>query len=1425
MLENLKNFLKNIFAGRKKKEEEEEEIQPPKFDLKQYAQIRSQEMQPFGKIVSAPIEIGKEAMSSAKQFGLGVASNLADFLEGIAKATAVKQAADQGIMQSFIDPSFTPEKYGEKIAKSQESPTVKGVVNLKKAIESDKPKTTVQKISRVAGYLTPEFIGVAKGGSALAKQKPIQLAQKGIEKLAEKIGLEKAAGRALMGVSTGLPYSLSATGLTTLREISKGDEDFRLGEELAQNIALDVGTSALPYVGPFFAGVEKARFIKDPDELASAVAKEFNKKAGDELTDNVQNIVNELVKKGYRISDDLLEKMSKGEAFSGTEFGFFPEKPFGEFKGKITFIFDEGFKPKKIQETVEKVAPKIEREATERVLTEPKIKPPEPPKTKEIPKELYPFMEEAKKYKKADDFVESLISEKKVIPEEFLESVNIDDLYSYLHKITRSPKQPDFKVRSTPEPEPELEPELKFPIVRKETTEAIVPTREIEPPEPPRREFIAGEQGVSVLPPERTQVLWRESLEEMAERSPALKERIDRIIQEADDIRKIGDEMLRAKEDELWVNRVPVLNDFFKKVAESEKYRRLTATEFTDPVLDRAYKRGLLGLVFSIRNRVAREYRLASQKAKEVVGRRLTSEELGAVLRQELERVAKLQDKGATKIKIGKDILAPEIREKLYKVFEPVMDELSAGVVAYQSMIDDWVKSGYIKPEDAKKLWLTETKEFIKNLGKYLRTVYDNPLIYRREFSLYEPAVYEFMIKNPSLKRKITDYEWGAGYLKALQEGDIPLTKEVVPEHLIEAVQTNDKRAIEELGRYVKESSGWIYDGEQALRKTMNYISNNIFNAFLSQSLINRDDVVSRVPKEGFIKVKDKGLGILNGLYVRKDVLEEIKAMHEFRKAIPDLLQTYTSAWKLSTVAMRPAAWARNLFYGLVAQQTMAGNSPLNPVNLANFVKAAKDFTEYYSGKVVSKELDQFLRYGGGGGDLPSEEVVSVFRELHEGLAKKVDQNKLVSLFVNALKKLEKVSEGYSIIDGFNKYALFLNRIKKGVDPAKAILDTNFYINNYALNPKWAREFARSWASVFVPFISFHIANVPVVLKTAIQNPHRIAMLMALPLILKTAFILRYPEAAQEAELTRPYYQQHNPFFVPLGIDDRGRVLWIDMAYLLNLPVRTDAKEMFWATAEWLLQPAIFSGGIISGVGQAITGTDIWGRELDERQRLEAFLTSLPFGLLSKEVLDIYKALEGMPHSPSGRVREVSDALLRTFLGVPLNRFGVEQIRANVSKELMELNEEKGKLNKILQNPDASQEEKERQIRRYNEKLIEASRKIAEFLGKTKKETTQTKPTPLTDKTTTETIRLPLITSKEGDLVQKVAGVAGGGNIKLKAPRIKLETPAIRLPKVSANGRKRKAVSIKITPPPKPTLKIKKPEEKKRTVKLKVKRK
>lgn len=718
-----------------------------------------------------------------------------------------------------------------------------------------------------------------------------------------------------------------------------------------------------------------------------------------------------------------------------------------------------------------------------------------------------------------------------------------------------------------------------------------------------------------------------------------------------------------------------------------------------------------------------------------ILGRPATQDELGAILRGDAAKEYELAKKGVTSLNIGEDVA--QKADKLQEAFNDVHVEIGAYVLTYERMLDDLIKQGVMDVTQSAKYRIVDPKDFAKNLKTYVRTVYDKSAWSYDTASLYEPAVNQVGLTFSTAKKKLTDQEWGIGYLNAIKEGEgYQVTRsQAIPEDLLARVESGEDKAIAELGRRVKELRGYITEGDAVMKRTVYNLTNNIHDLNIIRMIGDREDLFSNTMVEGWHQLeKNKGWGPLEGKFVPNDVWEALKEdknlMRNQTDEVFNTIKMYGALWRGSKTILNPGTWFNNQFMGMTVMQAMAGNSITNPANWKYYGKGYGEFwSQVPKGNVTSPQLKKFMELGGLPGTFADTEVLQIIQDA----TKEGDPSDWMVKILQATedwrarKAYDKLGEMYSYLDAGNKYVTYLNKLDHGYTDIQAIKLAQKYHLNYLLSPKWVRNMKERGFDLLLPFQSFTQLFGPVLAESVVKKPWRLAGIMAIVPLWNMAQGLRNPQEYSEAQNKKPSYANGNPFALYLGTDENGHAYWWDMSRSFNLPFRTDTGEFASETTRMMLGSFSNIGGPATGIQSALSGVDVWGRNLDQpgaasipgisgrtQNLIESTLPTPPIAINAFEAI---RNAMGYSTSSSGTVKPNWTMALRIG-GINVINGSPDQLEKNINAELMKLNDWKGYLNNVLADPNASQAAKKKVLQQYIEKEEESTRNVLSILQK-----------------------------------------------------------------------------------------------------------
>lgn len=1113
------------------------------------------------------------------------------------------------------------------------------------------------------------------------------------------------------------------------------------------------------------------------DDFVSVVAREYRKRGGESVEQPMSNVL-KTVQQKFDIADEVLDQIDRG--FGGENFSI--TRRDGNL---LEIIFDDGFKPNKIKTE----SPVIRASKTK----QPKIK----------------------VSKTTGDFTP--ISPKTGQP---IEMRQAGDSYTPL-KISRNsvrvnPPKVSKKVGEyTP-----IDTRSGAPFDIRETQGGFTPMKPTVVKDAGESTPLTFEKTIEILEDKDNNDLIRATQRAADDMDQALQAMRNANLADKGIVDKAYDDMMKSIGDATGVTK---MIDSLKKTI-----RNFSKFNYTDQDLDQQAK-NLLVNQWQLIDKPWNDFLRAKAEAAQLIGRKLTGDELGAVLRREVDRASELSEKGVTDRKIGADV--QDKADALYEIFRPVHEDVGALVILQQRKLDALLVDGVISRELYNKLKPVDAQTFIKNLDKYLRTSYSKKNWQYDVMKFYEPALNEVYVNNSTQYKKLTDLEWGQAYIKALKEHK---PEEVsrnlhIPQELVDRVSAGEEGAVKELGRMVKELRGYIYEGDVALRNTINYFARNIHDISLLDYVARNPNIASPEYKAGFTI---KGEGVLSNFYLRDDVgrelVEDLKHQKELIDEGISILKQFAGAWKFAQVPARPASWVRNWLSATVVQQSNGGNSIANPLNVPYYVRGYKEFFEGLVNPLKqSKDFRDFIDNAGFSANYADTEIIDFFTGKLKEIGEKPTASQMQSIFNDLVIKYgdasEKTARAYGYLDGLQKYVMYLNKIDHGYTPQEAVLIAHKYLNNYAIIPKFLRQIRDNpIGSIVFPFLSFTASNTPVWIETLIKRPWRYFIPLATIVAYNTMWKATHPDHAREVEVRRPHYLRDNPYTLIAGYDsERDEYMYVDMGLLLGQPLRTSPSETLREFAFQTASPFILSGGALDTLRTLYTGKDAFGREIGGAygpSKIDVIARLFPYVSILQSMGEIADAAMGVPYSDAGNIRTVGDAVLRMF-GVNVNRAGYDQLSKNIDQITYELEKRIEGYERALQNPNLSDAEREKALTEIEKETMRARAEIDVLIAEADGST----PTPITGDITDQTMpsitpNLPDFKNVGNPLLEKVMAQSGKGKkIKVKAPP-KIKIANIKVPR----GKKIKALSSyiddEIVPPKLRPLRVS--TRKKPTIKL-----
>ncbi len=416
------------------------------------------------------------------------------------------------------------------------------------------------------------------------------------------------------------------------------------------------------------------------------------------------------------------------------------------------------------------------------------------------------------------------------------------------------------------------------------------------------------------------------------------------------------------------------------------------------------------------------------------------------------------------------------------------------------------------------ELGMLSEKRLVQN---YLPRVYRNPLIGKLQskeqvLSWFTKA--RMRIRGDRLKRRGLVYEVEPGRVKDLERlgwrlSSMPDGKDI-PQALRQAIEKGEPlpRGFSPTQKVVvwrdftkteREQMGEVRDA--FIRFAMGYVEmqKDIAIGRLFKSIAENDRMASAFNPGGWVKVPKKEIpdsggvqmyGALAGMYVERQVADQLKRAIQDRSAVMMAFDKALALWKEGKTVWNPVAHGNNIVSN-VFMGHFAGLNMADPRTWREAVREYRTKGAYYQEAVENGLL---------GTEFANTEIQqALMPELREFMTEADVVASRVSKMAEFLKRVpgrpitwyrENMQKAYEFEDQLFKLMVYIDRRKAGATPGKAIDEAERYFFNYADVPEGIRTVQRFWS----PFFSYTYKAIPSVLHTAATRPDRILLPMAL---------------------------------------------------------------------------------------------------------------------------------------------------------------------------------------------------------------------------------------------------------------------------------------------------------------------------------------
>ncbi len=376
-----------------------------------------------------------------------------------------------------------------------------------------------------------------------------------------------------------------------------------------------------------------------------------------------------------------------------------------------------------------------------------------------------------------------------------------------------------------------------------------------------------------------------------------------------------------------------------------------------------------------------------------------------------------------------------------------------------------------------------------------------------------------------AFKHRLSDEEMGVKTLEN-QWGTWPNAKE--------RISQVPKPELERIGRETREMMGLIKEAPYPLKKSVDKMIQANYTVQAMNLIANEPGVASEIEIPGWQKLPDSAqLGGLRNKYVTPNLYNLLTDIVTPRSSgiIETSLRNLVGVWKGFMVPWNPAAVSRNVMSNTIV--AWYGDVPIydprwiakgytSVVNQNNKYKEARDYG-LFKGAYTQEELKRFVIAAEEGG---WKKIVEVAGKIYN-----------------------KPGDLYQFLENSGKMVIYNYLREKGNSVETAVNETQRLLLDYSKVSKLT-EWLRSGP---VPFATWQMKMIPVLLETAVRKPEKYLIILAL-LAAGSAYARKKFGLNEEQEkLLKPSYMQGRGNFTMLlpWKDPTGQLQWWDVSNIL----------------------------------------------------------------------------------------------------------------------------------------------------------------------------------------------------------------------------------------------------------------------------------
>lgn len=548
----------------------------------------------------------------------------------------------------------------------------------------------------------------------------------------------------------------------------------------------------------------------------------------------------------------------------------------------------------------------------------------------------------------------------------------------------------------------------------------------------------------------------------------------------------------------------------------------------------------------------------------------------------------------------------------------------------------------------------------------------------------------------------------------------------------------------------VQRIMGLMEEAAFPVGKALGVQGSDIMKAKLFEAIAAEGDWAYKAQKgvempKNYRLVEDEKFGALNGMYVRKDIWDDLREVEEFRNAFVQQWDKYQGIWKSWHVVWNPATQARNTYWNFIAAR-------LADVPFSDVAKIGAGKGVYFKAGQALKQgkENKFYQEADKWGLFNNTFYSQELNKMRDGLESVRDGNGMKNWF---RKAIDLPGQAYQGNEKFFKMAVFIKAREDGLDVDAAARKAEEYLFNYGDIPPIVKHVKR-WG---IPFLTFTWKAMPLIAKTTIRKPHMMLALIAgaygLEEFGRKQMGMSKEEAEKERKLLPPWQQTKTlgvgPFLhilMPFA-DKWGNNLYWDTSNILPYADPGDEFGQSGIPGRSFIpaqNPFISLLYAIGANRDSFTGKDIYDKTMyDAMRETEGLALEAIKQKTEKQLAYVWKSM-GPPIAPGGynwsklktgllntlnkeakvldwndRPYELGSAILSGLLGIKLSPTDDKKLREselyNINRINRSFSSQKGKLKGQLERNEITKDQYKRgymQLTEWQKTILKSRQEV-----------------------------------------------------------------------------------------------------------------